>query len=67
MVSNFRQLFAIDFPFYHYSYDLSDIHSYYQAHHKLGKIWLERFPNNFYQLDYQAFVGDPEHHGKAIV
>lgn len=66
MVSNFRQLFAIDFPFYHYSYDLSDIHSYYQAHHKLGKIWLERFPNNFYQLDYQAFVGDPEHHGKLL-
>lgn len=66
MVSNFRQLFAIDFPFYHYSYDLTDIHRYYQAHHKLGKIWLERFPNNFYQLDYQAFVEDPDGQGKLL-
>lgn len=66
MISSFRQLFAIDFPFYHYSYDLSDTYRYYQAHHKLAKIWLARFPENFYRLDYHAFVENPKHHGKLL-
>ncbi|WP_448214152.1 tetratricopeptide repeat-containing sulfotransferase family protein [Colwellia sp. MEBiC06753] len=66
IVSNYRQLFATDFSFYRYSYDLDDCAQYYQAFNRLMMFWQQRFPDNFYRLNYQAFVNDPAQYGQAL-
>lgn len=59
IVSNFRQLFAVNQSYYNYSYSLESTAEYYLLFNKLAKLWLSLFPNNFYFINYEKLVNDP--------
>lgn len=57
-VSNFRQLFALDFAYYRYSYDLADIARYYAAFDRLMAHWRRLLPGRVLELRYEDVVAD---------
>jgi len=67
IVSNYRQLFSANSYNYNYAYHLETITHYYIEFKRLADFWLEKFPNNFYQVNYQALVNNPEEEAKQLV
>lgn len=59
-VGNFRQLFAINFPYYYYSYDIDDIARYYVAFDRLMKHWRNVLPGRILEVSYESLVREPE-------
>jgi len=59
-LSNYRQLFAVNFSFYNYHYDLKDTADYYCLFDELMAHWKAVFPDRFFELDYEAVVASPE-------
>jgi len=43
-----------------YSCDLADIGHYYGQYRRLMAHWKQIYPDSIFDLDYDAFVGDPE-------
>lgn len=58
--SNYRHLFATNFSYYSYSYDLLDTAAYYVMFDRLMHFWQERFPGRVLQVQYEALVEDQE-------
>jgi tetratricopeptide (TPR) repeat protein len=58
-ISNFRQLFALDFPYYGYAYDLSDIGRYYVVFDRLLAHWERVLPGKILPVRYEELVSDP--------
>ncbi len=59
-LSNYRQLFALNYPYYNYSYDLADTARYYVGFHGLIELWQELLGDGFYQLRYEQLIEEPE-------
>lgn len=59
-LSNYRQLFATNFPYYHYAYDLLDTGRYYLMFHALAEHWRRHMPRNYYEVRYESVVADTE-------
>lgn len=59
IVSNFRQLFAVNQSYYSYSYSLETTAQYYQLFKRLTSLWSSMFPANFYTANYEKLVNDP--------
>lgn len=59
-LSNFRQLFALQFSYYNYSYDLLDTGRYYLLFHRLMAFWRQRFPAAVLEVQYETLVASPE-------
>jgi tetratricopeptide (TPR) repeat protein len=59
-LANFRQLFALGFPYYRYSLSLTDTAEYFALFEKLMAHWDRRFPGAVYHLHYERLVADPE-------
>jgi tetratricopeptide (TPR) repeat protein len=59
-LSNYRQLFAVNFSYYNYHYDLKDTAEYYCLFDELMAHWKAVFPDRFFELDYEAIVVSPE-------
>jgi tetratricopeptide (TPR) repeat protein len=59
-LANFRQLFALGFPYYRYSLSLTDTAEYFALFEKLMAHWDRRFPGAVYHLRYEDLVADPE-------
>lgn len=59
-LSNFRQLFANNFRYYHYGYDLLDCGRYYLQFDRLMKHWKDVLPGGLLELDYETLVRKPE-------
>lgn len=57
-LSNFRQLFAPESPYFDYSYDLLDTGRYYMAFDRLMRRWHERFPGRILDVQYEDVVDD---------
>lgn len=55
-VSNYRQLFSTAFPYYRYSYSLSDIGRYYVSFERLMSHWDRVFPGKILTVDYEDLV-----------
>ena len=53
----YRQLFATGI---HFSYDLDDIVDYYAGYVRLGALWRQRFPRQYFDHDYEALTQDAE-------
>ncbi len=66
-LGNFRQLFAMDSPFYDYSFDLLDAGRYYIAFERLMGQWMQRFPGRIFPLRYEALVADQEQVSRALL
>ena len=57
-LSNFRQLFALGFSYYDYSFDLLDTGRYYAAFDRLIEHWQQVLPGRLLQVKYEALVDD---------
>lgn len=60
-LSNYRQLFATDFPFYDYAFDLADTGRYYALFDRLVAHWRTVLPaDRFVEVSYEDMVADLE-------
>ena len=66
-LANFRQLFALAFPYYRYSLSLTDTAEYFAMFEKLMAHWDRRFPGAVYHLAYERLVSDPEHEIRRLL
>jgi tetratricopeptide (TPR) repeat protein len=67
IVSNYRQLFSANSSSYDYAYDLKTTAHYYIEFQKLTQLWLKLFPDNFYLVNYEALVSNPEVEARKLV
>ena len=58
--SNFRQLFAINYSFYNYAFDVGDTAGYFVLFDRLMAHWRERFPDRYFEIGYEALTATPE-------
>jgi len=66
-LSNFRQLFAPESPYFDYSYDLLDIGHYYILFDRLMAHWKNVFPGRIHEVQYEALVTDQDRNSRALV
>jgi Flp pilus assembly protein TadD len=59
-LANFRQLFAVNFPYYRYALSLTDTAEYFVLFEKLMQHWHELMPGAIYDLCYERLVFDTE-------
>ena len=67
IVSNFRQLFAVNQSYYDYAFDLSNTAEFYLLFKRLVNLWVKLFPDNFYLVDYENLVNEPLTEAKKIM
>ena len=59
-LSNYRQLFGVNFSYYNYHYDLQDTARYYCLFDDLMAHWKTIFGERFHEVQYEELVEDPE-------
>jgi Flp pilus assembly protein TadD len=59
-LSNFRQVFALDSPYFDYSFDLLDTGRYYLMFERLMAQWQALLPGRILELQYEDLVEDQE-------
>jgi Tfp pilus assembly protein PilF len=59
-LSNYRQLFATNFRYYYYNYDLLDCGRYFIEFDRLMRHWRDVLPGAIYELPYETLVENPE-------
>jgi Flp pilus assembly protein TadD len=59
-LSNFRQLFALNSPYFDYAFDLLDTGRYYLLFDRLMAHWQRVLPGRILELSYEALVDDQE-------
>jgi tetratricopeptide (TPR) repeat protein len=67
IVSNYRQLFAVNFSYYNYAYELETTAQFYHQFKQLTNLWLRLFPDNFYVVNYEKLVNNPKQEAKKII
>lgn len=67
IMSNYRQLFSVNSYNYNYAYSLKTVAQYYVEFSRLADLWSEKYPNNFYQINYEALVNEPEIEAQKLV
>jgi len=65
--SNFKHLFALNSPYYGYSYDLADTARYYALFDGMMEFWRARFPDQVLELGYEALLSDQEGQTRALL
>lgn len=58
--SNYKHLFAIESPYYRWSYDLMDTARYVLLFQRLMAFWRQRFPGRIHEVTYEWLVADQE-------
>jgi tetratricopeptide (TPR) repeat protein len=66
-LSNYRQLFSLNAPYYNYAYDLMDTGRYYLMFDKLIKHWQSVLSNNFLVIEYEAITQDIEKESRRLL
>jgi tetratricopeptide (TPR) repeat protein len=66
-LSNFRQLFAVNFSYYNYHYDLGNTTAYYILFHQLMRHWQTVFGDRVLELPYEALTATPEATAKTAL
>ena len=67
-LSNFRQLFAVDFgPYYDYAYDIMDTGRYYALFHGLMEHWRRVLPGRVLEVHYEKIVADQEAESRRMI
>ena len=66
-LSNFRQLFATQFPYYNYAYDLLDTGRYYLLFDSLAKYWREKLGDRYCEVAYEDIVADTECQARRLI
>lgn len=57
-LSNFRQVFALDSPYFDYSFDLLDTGRYYLLFDRLMAHWRTMLPGRILEVQYEDLVDD---------
>lgn len=55
-LSNFRQVFALDSPYFDYSFDLLDTGRYYLLFDRLMAFWQQAVPGRILEVQYEELV-----------
>ena len=66
-LSNFRQTFSADSPYYDYSYDLLDTGRYYVLFDRLMAYWDKTFPGRIMEVRYESLVDAQEATSRAVL
>jgi tetratricopeptide (TPR) repeat protein len=66
-VGNFRQLFSINSPYYSYAFDKMNTARFYQQFYCLAVQWQQSQTENFYLLNYEQLVAQPEQQIKQLI
>ncbi|MEO9079543.1 MAG: sulfotransferase [Rhodanobacter sp.] len=66
-LSNFRQLFAPNTPFFDYSFDLLDTGRYYVLFDRLMAHWQRVLPGRILEIDYEGLVDSQEVHSRRLL
>jgi len=67
IISNFKQLFAVNFSYYNYAYALKTTAEFFVRFHQLRQFWQSRYPDNFLIVNYETLVNNPEVEAKKII
>lgn len=67
IVSNYRQLFSVNFSYYNYAYDLQTCSHYYDLFKQLVSTWQQTLGDNFYVVNYEKLVNNPEVEAKKLI
>ncbi len=59
-LSNYRQLFRLDHPYYSYAYSFEDVADYFVLFEQLMEHWDRVFPNRVLHVEYEQLVSEPE-------
>jgi len=59
-LSNFRQLFAVNFSYYNYHYHLEDTARYYILFHRLMEHWQQVLDDRILEVSYDELTREPE-------
>ena len=66
-LSNYRQLFATNFSYYNYAYDLLETGRYYAAFDALTAHWRAGLPRNYLEVRYEDVVDHTEREARRLV
>ena len=66
-LSNFRQLFALNFSYYNYAYDLLDTGRYYVLFDRLMKHWQRVLPGKILEVQYESVIENQEAESRRII
>jgi len=66
-LSNYRQLFSTNFPYYNYAYDLLDTGRYYLLFDALATLWCNAIPAHYREIHYESLVADTEAEAKKLL
>jgi tetratricopeptide (TPR) repeat protein len=66
-LSNFRQLFALESPYFDYSFDLLDTGRYYVMFDQLMAHWKRVLPGRIMELSYEALVDNQEQETRRLL
>lgn len=67
VLSNFKQLFSVNQSYYNYAYSLTWTAEFYLLFKKLADFWQQKFPDNFYLVNYETLVNQPEAEAKKLL
>ena len=68
VLSNYRQLFATQFPYYNYAYDLEACARYYAGFDRMVRHFSETLPaDRFCEVHYENIVADIETETRAML
>ena len=65
--STYKHLFALNSPYYGWSYDLMDAARYYSLFDRLTRFWHDTFPGRVLEVSYEELVGDQEGQTRALL
>jgi len=66
-LSNYRQLFAVNFKHYHYNYNLLDCGRYYLEFDRLMRHWHDVMPGAVFEVYYETLVANPQQVAKQLL
>jgi tetratricopeptide (TPR) repeat protein len=66
-LSLYRQLFAVTFSYYNFTYDLLDIGRYYALFDRLMAHWQRVLPGKVLEVSYESLVGQQEATTRALL
>lgn len=66
-LSNFRQVFALESPYFDYSFDLMDTGRYFIEFDRLIAHWGRVLQGRILELQYESLVGQQEHGTRTLL
>jgi tetratricopeptide (TPR) repeat protein len=66
-LANYRQLFAVDFSYYNYAYDLEDTARYFLGFQRLVAHWRNLYGPRLHELHYERLVENPRDEVAALL